>query len=240
MKQWARGQLQSRLGLDIVRFPSTSIHTFNGFLLRLLRELEIDCVLDVGANVGQYGANLRAIGYEGSIVSFEPVDASYRSLSTRAAGDDGWRTVPIALGATGATGEMNVTASSVLASLRRPLLDGPEWIRPQMAVVDMEAVEVSRLDAVFEEVTGGARQAFLKLDTQGWDLEVIAGAAGCLDHVVAMQSELSVIPLYEGTPTWLEALAELRSLGFQPTWMAPVQLDGPIRPIELDCILVRA
>ncbi len=240
MKRWVRGQLQSRLGLDVVRFPSTSIHTMNGFLLRLLRELEIDCVLDVGANVGQYAALLREIGYEGPIVSFEPASAPYGALSTRASSDDRWRTVPIALGATDTAEELNVTASSVLASFRRPLPDGPEWIRAQMSVVATEAVEVARLDGVFDEVTGGARRTFLKLDTQGWDLEVLAGAGGCLEHILAIQSELSVIPLYEGMPTWLEALAHLSSLGFQPTWMAPVQLDGPIRPIELDCILVRA
>ena len=51
----------------------------------MLGELRVDCVLDVGANVGQFGDMLRTIGYMGTIVSFEPVDATFRTLAEHAA-----------------------------------------------------------------------------------------------------------------------------------------------------------
>ncbi|HSC47142.1 MAG TPA: FkbM family methyltransferase, partial [Gammaproteobacteria bacterium] len=52
--------------------PSLGSH-----LCQLFAKLDIDCVLDVGANQGQYGAMLRKAGYRGRIVSFEPVAKTY-------------------------------------------------------------------------------------------------------------------------------------------------------------------
>lgn len=50
------------------------------FSAEVLLRLEIDCVFDVGANCGQYGQNLREIGYRGTILSFEPGLLAFRDL----------------------------------------------------------------------------------------------------------------------------------------------------------------
>jgi FkbM family methyltransferase len=183
---------------------------------------------------------LRSLGYLGSIVSFEPVAATYGDLAARAAGDISWRTMPLALGSEDGAAQMNVTASSVLASLRRPRSDTPGWIATQLELAEPQEVTVVRLDSIFDQLMDEASTVFLKLDTQGWDLEVLSGATGCLDRIVAIQTEVSVVPLYEGMPTWLESMRHLGDLGYIPTWMAPVVFDGPVRPVELDCLFVRA
>ena len=99
---------------------------------------------------------------------------------------------------------------------------------------------MARLDAIIDDLVGTYSRIFLKLDTQGWDLEVLAGASECMDRVAAVQTELSVIPIYEGMPGWLEAMSSLSSSGFEPTWMSPVTLDGPVRVLEFDCVMVRS
>src|SRR5882724_10524533 len=64
----------------------------------LLRAFGISCVLDVGANSGQFGRKLRLAGYSGRIVSFEPVSGPYRQLTEVAKRDDEWCTAQMALG----------------------------------------------------------------------------------------------------------------------------------------------
>jgi len=49
---------------------------------------------------------------------------------------------------------------------------------------------------------------FLKMDTQGYDLEVFKGASGCLDLIQGIQSELSVQPLYKNMPHYNKVLTE--------------------------------
>jgi hypothetical protein len=83
-------------------------------------------------------------------------------------------------------------------------------------------------------------RVLLKTDTQGWDLEVIEGARGCLHHVVAVQAELSVRPIYEGQPDWRTELAALEHDGFTPVHLATVTRDASLRVVEFDYLGVRS
>jgi hypothetical protein len=79
----------------------------------------------------------------------------------------------------------------------------------------------------------------LKTDTQGCDLEVIEGARGCVQHVVALQAELSVRPTYEGQPSRLTALAALEREGFTPVHLAPVTRDASTGVVAFDYLGIR-
>ena len=226
-----------RLGFDIVRHPSSRL--LHGHLVHLLRDLSIDHVLDVGANVGQYARFLRSIGYTGTIISFEPVGESFAKLSEAAARDPRWHVVNTALGSEESEATITVTRASVMASLRTPLATNSTGIGPDLDAVRQEVVPVRRLDSIFGDHVPAGAKVFGKLAVQGWDIEVLRGASGCLDKVDALQSIVSVIPLYEGMPSWLDSVAHMRGQGFEVTGMFPTLYNGPYRVVEFDAVMVR-
>jgi hypothetical protein len=88
-------------------------------------------------------------------------------------------------------------------------------------------VRVVRLEDVFQQLVGslGCRNCMLKLDTQGYDKFAFEGAKGCLGHVRALQSELSLIPVYDGMIEVYEVLKEFNGSGFYISGMYPINRD---------------
>ncbi len=92
-------------------------------LMDFVKDRQIDTVLDVGANVGQFGASLRSKGYRGRIVSFEPVASVFQTLAARAKADGNWEAYHCALGAE--TGEATIHVAEFLSSALYSLPLGP-------------------------------------------------------------------------------------------------------------------
>ncbi len=206
---------------------------------RLLRATGATCVLDVGANAGQWAKGLRRAGYAGRIISFEPVSATYARLAKAAADDPEWHVHNWALGATDGTAEIH--AGDRLSSLLEPSDFGRSW-RSRMGQMETETIQVRRLESVFPEVTAGLSEvrAFLKMDTQGFDLEVVRGAGAALDRVVGLQSEVACLPLYDGMPRLNEQLTSYEAAGFETVGFFPVtQHAATMRAIEMDLVMVR-
>ena len=80
-----------------------------------------------------------------------------------------------------------------------------------------EEVPVRRLDALLDAITADVpdRRLYLKLDTQGYDLEAFAGMGERTAEVCAMQSEVAVMPIYDGMPMMAEALATYAAAGLR-------------------------
>lgn len=228
------------VGLHVGRYPPVDSLAYH--LQTLLRELAIDLVLDVGAHEGEFAGFLRDLGYDGDIVSFEPVAASFEALSRARAGDKRWQGMNLALGAADSVLEMNIYSGSVFNSFLKPTDTGTDRFRDITQLVRVDKVPVRRLDAVLDELlaTRPAARIFLKMDTQGYDLQVVRGAGTRLPAIRALQTELAARPTYEGMPTLPEALTELGSHGFELTGMFPVarELDH-LRVIEFDCVMCR-
>jgi FkbM family methyltransferase len=225
------------LGYDVVRFPRES---HRDHLQAVFSKFEIDSVLDVGAHRGAFGHLVREAGYAGFIASFEPVEESFAFLDAASTGDPLWEVHRLALGREAGTASLNVSRDSRFSSFRPGSAYAGEFF-PESVADDRREVQLARLDAIFEQVVPLPEpRAFLKLDTQGWDFEVLEGATGCLDAVLAMQVEVAVKPLYEGVTTYLDALPRLKDLGFELSGIFPVVRDSALRIVELDCVLVRS
>ncbi len=213
--------------------------TLEYHLKTLLENLAIDVVIDVGANKGQYGVMLRHIGFKGEIHSFEPVTASFKQLQKTAQNDGNWKVYQCALGEENTEISINITTASEFASL----LDVNDYAKTlygeKVPVIETELVRVRVLDDVFEgDKLFQSRRVFLKMDTQGYDLSVLKGAQSITNHILALQSEISIQPLYEGMPDYMEALAEFRKKGFELTGLYPVSRDpGSSILIEMDCVM---
>jgi FkbM family methyltransferase len=215
-------------------------------LKQLLAMLNTDCVLDVGANIGQYCEYLRLhVGYEGAVISFEPVAELFARLEQASSTDRRWPVHKLALGESSGTAEIQIFAERTLSSILSPneasLREmGYEKYLREMTLERTETVPVRRLDEIFDEIVPrDASGVFLKCDTQGTDLSVVRGARGCLDRISGMQIELPVREVYEGAPDYLDALKELTGLGFDVTAFMPVQRDATLRVINVDCVFIR-
>lgn len=208
----------------------------------LLRKLEINCVLDVGAHRGEYGRSLRALGYRGRIVSFEPVSNNFSVLQERSSGDAQWSVHHLALGAEEDTLPIRVSNATMLTSFRSLNDYATDRFGSTAQVERIERVRVRRLDNVIDECLRGidSPRVYLKVDTQGHDLEVIRGAGAALALVKALQTELSVKPIYEGTVPFQQAISHLNGLGFEVTGLFPIARDNDgLRVIEFDCTMLR-
>jgi FkbM family methyltransferase len=199
----------------------------------VLRAKQIDCVLDVGANDGGFAAGLRQIGYQGWIVSFEPVASVYNALVRRFAGDRRWQGMQVACGREAGEVRLNVQQNTSLASILEPT--------EPLTTVGTVVAPVVRLDDVFATIveTTGAAQVMLKTDTQGFDLEVFAGAQQSLPRIPVLLAEVSVRPLYQGMPHYLEALRTYEQAGYQLMSLTEVALTAVREPVEYDCLMAR-
>lgn len=227
-------------GVDLRKDVGTGL-LLPGHVSNLLKQMEINCVIDVGANRGLYAAMLRHYGYKGRIVSIEPLPEVYEELTRVASSAQDWRTLNVALGASEMVKPFNVYSSRVLSSFLTPVNNIGE-ILADSEVVAVRDVHMTTLDRIFPEITKGiaAPRVFLKLDTQGYDLEVVRGATQSLASIVAMQSEISIFPLYEGMPDYATALTRLREVGYLPTgFFSVVGHRTTSRTIEFDVVLVR-
>lgn len=206
-------------------------------LVRHLRAVfdayQIDCVFDVGANQGQYYDLLRdEVGFKGVILSFEPVRKYVDLLKQRAGTEKDWVIFDFALGSAEATETINVTKSPGLNSFLSPINEAQ--------ITDTEIVQIKLLDGIFEGVRAryGFNSPYLKIDTQGFDLEVLKGARESIKNFRALQTEVSLMPEYDGMPTYQESLEMFFSAGFEITGMFPVWRDSALRLVEFDCVMV--
>lgn len=217
----------ARRGLEVRRHSSWRRQA-------MLTKHDVDLVLDVGAADGGYGTSLRKFGYTGRIVSFEPLSASFESLTAIIKDDPAWTAHHLALGAESGSATINI-ASNRASSSFRPMLDSHRAATPAVDFVAQETVTVSRLDDLDDEHLTSARRPFLKVDTQGFEREVLAGATNLISRCVGLQLELSFIPLYDGGMLVDEAVAWAYDQGFhlvniEQGYAAPsgeiLQVDG--------------
>lgn len=212
--------LLRRNGIEVSRyFPELD---WERNFMRQLQAHGVTVVLDVGANLGQYATGLRTAGFTGRIVSFEPLSGPFAVLERSASSDPLWECRRCALGDADGTISINVAGNEGASSSALPMLKRHQDAFPPANYVGTEEVPIHRLDSVASEVLRPGEVAFLKIDVQGFEKQVIEGALATIkDRCEGMQLELSFQPLYEGGMLIREALDVVDSLGFTLSGLQP-------------------
>lgn len=175
--------------------PAPIRGTLNHELQLMLERLEISHVIDVGAHKGGFAEGIRrGLGFGGQITSFEPSPDAYEILTGRAAADSHWATHNLALSDRDGTARFNLFAADELNSLS-PAKVQASSDAPEIHARDQTTVRVARLDTIWDDTIGtDPARVLLKTDTQGCDLDVLAGTGEILQLIPAVLMEVAVHP----------------------------------------------
>jgi len=205
-------ELAERAGLHVSYVaPATS----DAACLAALLELhQVDLILDVGANVGQYAQGVLKNGYRGRIVSFEPLSGPHTALLEASREIPKWEiAAPICLGDQEGEVDVNVSENSISSSIL-PLTEVHLRTSPDARFISYERVPITRLDTIADRYLSGSNAPFLKIDVQGFEQQVLDGGPETLKKLQGIQVELSLLAVYEGQTLMTEQLVFLEQLGF--------------------------
>ena len=239
-KQWLLAVLE-RAGYTVIPNWRLAKHPQASYLKLLLKFLDVDCILDVGANLGQFRDFLRdEVGFDGIIISFEPISDLAQQLQDRAKRDNKWLIKQFALGSAEGRAPFNVMASSQFSSFLSPEHSLTPMFLATNVVTRIVDVEIRTLDAILPELRTqlGFSSVYLKLDTQGFDLEVMKGAGQSLECVRGLQTEVSVTPIYSGVQRYEASLPVFESLGFEISGVFPNNPQHFPHLVEFDCHMI--
>ena len=181
--------------------------------VEVMHNRRIDVVIDIGANDGDFGREIRDEGYRGRIVSFEPNPGAHARLCKAIAHDPLWEAHQ--LGAGDVAGELTLSISNadVLSSFKSVNAFGAGSVHSSEAAT--ARVKVVRLDDFLAGHPDLVSRTYLKIDTQGFEMEVLRGAGDMLQRMTAVQAELGLIKMYENEEDWLDVVLWMRRQGFE-------------------------
>jgi FkbM family methyltransferase len=217
-----------RYGLDV---RESSKHPN---LVDFINDRKIDVVVDVGANAGQFGQKLRGFGYRGAIVSYEPVSSAFKHLERIAEADNKWTAHNFAIGAESGELKLHIAANSKFTSALS-LKDTAQEFHGGIVADRVESVPVWTLDHVATEYDGNI---LIKIDTQGFERQVIEGGRKTVARSKGVLMEVPVIALYNNSWRLSEAIEYMDGIGFVPTQIDPVNYHPMDRQalVEIDCL----
>jgi len=194
-----------------LRVPLEMYHFFQ----RIKAEFPIHTVLDVGANTGQFSRWCARCFPEAAIHAFEPLPACQEELKKTAAKFPKIKLQPCALGPQSGQVEMFENDYKPSSSLL-PMKDRHRELWPKTANAKKVSVRVEKLDDIAKRESF-AKDTFLKLDVQGYELHVLAGAQEVLKQTAVVMTEVLFEPLYEGQAEFRSLLNYFAERGFRFT-----------------------
>jgi FkbM family methyltransferase len=195
-------------------------------LMLALKHFRIEIVLDVGANIGQFGEELFAHGYAGELISVEPLPDAHAALRATASKYARWQVLqPLAAGQDERMVEISVAGNSYSSSVLE-MLDRHMQAAPGSAPIGKIEVQQKTLDQMFSAQLDRSGPALLKIDTQGYEFAILQGATQCLEQVSLVLLELSLQPLYRDQTLWLDLIGFMATKGFD-VWSVQPEFCDP-------------
>lgn len=196
-------------GIQIKKYPPLDIRR----RISIFKHYGINKILDIGANSGYYGLEMREFGYKGEIVSFEPLSEAYNLLLKNSFTDTNWQVFNFAIGDYDGETIINKSKNSVSSSILE-LLPIHYENEKESGYISKEIIKIHKLDTIFDNYYNQNDKILLKIDTQGYEKKVLDGAKNTINKISGIQMELSLVPLYAESPNFLEMIEYIKSLGF--------------------------
>jgi FkbM family methyltransferase len=176
-------------------------------LLELCRSLRIATIYDIGANVGTWSLLAKAVMPEAVVHAFEPLAGCHDRFHANLKGIRNVHLHKTALGREDTTATMYLGEVTDTSSLLPP---GPKVQEQPAATIELP---VRALDSFVRENSLPPAD-LLKLDVQGFELEVLAGSVDTLDSASAVICEVSFTELYHGQCLFGDVVSFLGARGF--------------------------
>lgn len=208
--------IASGLHLRLKRFTPSASEPMRIAMLAVHKR--IDLVIDVGANTGQFAESLYDFGFTGKVISFEPVKAAHDELTKRSRRYPQWIVASrCAIGHTNGEIEINVSDDTVFSSV---LEIREQYVahNPKSRITRKERIPVYCLDNILKEYAlEKTPRILLKIDTQGYEKQVLEGARETLAKVIGLKIEIPLYPIYHDNDfTFYDILDFVKRHGFQP------------------------
>lgn len=178
-----------------------------------LKPYQFATIVDIGANRGQFTLLMTGLCPDANILAFEPLAAPFRKLAEVTSGLSKVQAVNSAIGMMRGNLSMNVAMRDDSSSLL-PITALQTSIFPHTDQVGIEEVRIAPLSDFLADVAI-ERPSLLKIDVQGYECEVLKGAADCLDCFDVVYVEASFLQLYEGQPLASDVIDALCGKGFR-------------------------
>lgn len=200
----------------------------------------IDVAIDIGANLGQTYEELRAGGFSGRIISVEPLPALQQGLQEKAKKDPLWTVLPpLAIGDHNGECEINVSEAHDMSSVLTAT-DPLHKALPKTRMVDSVTVPMKTLDTLYEELDLAGKNVYLKMDTQGYEMNILHHAPRTLEQICGIQLEMSLLELYKGETLYSDLIFFLHNLGFKPHIMVERYFSRKLnRQLQVDAVFYR-
>jgi FkbM family methyltransferase len=205
-----------KFGFELLKFPSGSLKK----RIELMKRFNIGIILDVGANTGQFAQSVRKAGFKGKIFSFEPLAEAYKLLQGKTGIDKNWSAEKIGLGDFDGESVINVSQNLVSSSILN-IKKGHTDAEPDSKYVAQEKITIRKLDSIFDKYEQEGNGVFLKIDTQGFEKEVVLGAAKSMAKITGIQVEMSLVECYDGEMMYEDLKTLIESFGFELYYLEP-------------------
>jgi FkbM family methyltransferase len=185
-----------------------------------------DVILDVGANVGQFVNEVRRLyKYDKRIISFEPIREAFDILKQQHESDPLWKGFNLALGDEESSNYINISKHSASSSILN--FNDQYLVRyKELDTIDKQAIQIVTLDGLYDKIIHRTQEkVLLKIDTQGYEMNVLKGAENCLSDISGIQLEISVREVYSGEVLFIELLSYLKAAGFRVFTLEPYYFD---------------
>lgn len=201
----------------------------------------INTVIDVGANVGEFAKILRELLPDSKIYSLEPLPDCFQKLKEILPGDRKFMPMNIAAGSKSEILKFYRSYHSPSSSFLQM-----EEIHKQAFPFTMDGqsneaidVQVDSLDRIFSDIKLEGN-ILLKIDVQGFESEVLSGASNILSQTNIIFIEMSFVGLYKDLPLFHDIYTKLYDNGFRYKGaLAQMLHAGTGEVVQMDAIFVR-